>query len=167
MYGPHQSLRQTVEMRSTTGGFVGELGPAPSRGWINTVPLSSSQNTLSKRSSTARSKRPVNADVYVKEYTKKRNLILELLVSNVTFFLSRLYLSFSRTLNKFNLFLKAVEIEFLIIWHNPSSRPELAIPGEDLIAARRAKAVADRVWRDNARLAWDISPNLAVFLPVR
>lgn len=81
LYGPHQSLRRTVEMRTTTGGFVGELGPTPSRGWINTVPLSSSQNTLSKRSSTARSKRPVNADVYVKEYTKKRNLILELLVS--------------------------------------------------------------------------------------
>lgn len=140
LYGPHQSLRQTVEMRTTSGGFVGELGPTPSRGWINTVPLSSSQNTLSKRSSTARSKRPVNADVYVKEYTKKRNLILELL---------------------------AVEIEFLLIWHNPSSRPELQIPGEDNIAARRAKTVADRTWRDNARLAWDISPELAVFLPVR
>lgn len=64
-------------------------------------------------------------------------------------------------------FFKAVEIEFLLIWHNPSSRPELQVPGEDNIAARRAKAVADRVWRDNARLAWDISPELAVFLPVR
>lgn len=60
-----------------------------------------------------------------------------------------------------------MEIEFLIIWHNPSSIPENAVPGEDHIANWRAKAVTERVWRDTARLAWDISPALAVFLPIR
>ena len=46
-------------------------------GWINTVPLSNT-STLSKRS--ARTKRHVNPDVYVKDYVKKRALILSLLV---------------------------------------------------------------------------------------
>jgi len=63
------------DLRSTPGDFT-----RPATGWINTVPLSSSSNTLSKQS--ARSKRVVNADEFVKDYIKKRNLILELLVSN-------------------------------------------------------------------------------------
>lgn len=50
----------------------------PATGWINTVPLSSSSATLSKRS--AKSKRVPMADNFVKCYIKKRNLILELLV---------------------------------------------------------------------------------------
>ncbi|KAJ8960814.1 hypothetical protein NQ318_020110 [Aromia moschata] len=70
-------------------------------GWINTVPLSNSSATLSRRS--AKSKRVPMADNFVKCYLKKRNLILELL---------------------------AVEIEFLIVWHNPANRPELLIPEE-------------------------------------
>lgn len=48
-------------------------------GWINTVPLSSSTATLSKRST--KSKRAPLADNFVKCYLKKRNLILDLLVS--------------------------------------------------------------------------------------
>lgn len=51
----------------------------PATGWINTVPLSTSSATLSKRSS--KSKRAPMADNFVKCYLKKRNLILELLVS--------------------------------------------------------------------------------------
>lgn len=46
-------------------------------------------------------------------------------------------------------------------------RTELQVPGEDNIAAWRAKTVTERGLRDNARLAWDISPVLAVFLPMR
>ncbi|XP_023707312.1 phosphatidylinositol 4-kinase alpha isoform X2 [Cryptotermes secundus] len=134
LYGPHSSSSSMQsDLRSTSGDFA-----RPATGWINTVPLSSSSNTLSKRS--ARSKRIVNADIFVKDYIKKRNLILELL---------------------------AVEIEFLLIWHNPLGRTELQVPGEDNIAAWRAKAVTERILRDNARLAWDISPVLAVFLPMR
>ncbi|XP_066584253.1 phosphatidylinositol 4-kinase alpha isoform X2 [Prorops nasuta] len=105
--------------------------------WINTVPLSTSTNTLSKRSN--RSKRVVNSNVLVKDYIRKRNLILELL---------------------------AVEIEMLLVWHNPSARPELALLGEANIAEWRAKAMNDK-WREYTRLAWEISPTLAVFLPIR
>ena len=60
-----------------------------------------------------------------------------------------------------------MEIEFLITWHNPLGHTDLQVPGEDNIAAWRAKTVTERVWRDYARLAWDISPALAVFLPMR
>lgn len=113
--------------------------PQTASGWINTVPLSSSTNTLTKRSN--RSKRQTNnGDLFVKDYIKKRNLILDLL---------------------------AVEIEFLITWHNPTSRPDLNFPGEDTIAVWKAKTVSERTLRDTARLAWDISPTLAVFLPDR
>ncbi|XP_063926765.1 phosphatidylinositol 4-kinase alpha isoform X2 [Zophobas morio] len=107
-------------------------------GWINTVPLSSSTATLSKRS--AKSKRVPMADNFVKCYLKKRNLILELL---------------------------AVEIEFLVVWHNPTSRQELLIPGEDNIASWRAKTITEKQWQDYTRLAWDISPVLATYLPAR
>lgn len=110
----------------------------PTTGWINTVPLSSSTATLSKRST--KSKRIPVADNFVKCYIKKRNLILELL---------------------------AVEIEFLIVWYNPSSRAELMMPGTANIAAWRAKTITDKQWKDYTRLAWDISPALAVHLPVR
>lgn len=62
---------------------------------------------------------------------------------------------------------QAVEIEFLVTWHNPHGRPEQAIPGEDNIATWRSKPNTERIWRDYAKLAWDISPTLAVFLPER
>ncbi|KAJ8972794.1 hypothetical protein NQ314_000030 [Rhamnusium bicolor] len=115
----------------------GEFG-RPTTGWINTVPLSNSTATLSRRS--AKSKRIPMADNFVKCYLKKRNLILELL---------------------------AVEIEFLVVWHNPTFRPELIIPGEENIASWRAKTITDKQWHDYTRLAWDISPVLAVYLPNR
>ncbi|XP_049766862.1 phosphatidylinositol 4-kinase alpha isoform X1 [Schistocerca cancellata] len=134
LFAPSSTFHSmSSDMRSTSGDFTRQA-----TGWINTVPLSSSTNTLSKRS--ARSKRVPNADVFVKNYIKKRNLILELL---------------------------AVEIEFLLIWYNPMGRQERQVQGEDTIAAWRSKTMTERTWRDNARLAWDISPILAVFLPLR
>lgn len=60
-----------------------------------------------------------------------------------------------------------MEIEFLVTWHNPGSRPELAVPGEENIAAWRSKPVTEKMWKDYLRLAWEISPSLAVFLPGR
>lgn len=131
LYGPTSSLNSQNEMNK-----LNDFSKPPT-GWINTVPLSTSTNTLSKRS--ARSKRQ-EVDVFVKDYLKKRNLILELL---------------------------AVEIESLVIWHNPGSRTELQVTGEDNISAWRSKAVTEKTWRDYTRLAWEISPSLAVFLPVR
>lgn len=43
----------------------------------------------------------------------------------------------------------------------------MSVPGEENIAAWRGKTVTEKLWRDTARLAWDISPTLAVFLPLR
>lgn len=63
--------------------------------------------------------------------------------------------------------LQAAELEFLLIWHNPGSRVELQIPGEDTIGVWRNKTVVEKSWRDYTRLAWDISPTLAVFMPQR
>nr|CAD7396811.1 unnamed protein product [Timema cristinae] len=133
LYGQSSSFSSIHTDLRASGDFA-----RPATGWINTVPLSSSSTTLSKKST--RSKRIANVDIFVKDYIKKRNLILELL---------------------------AVEIEFLVIWHNPMGRIELQVPGEDNIAAWRVKTVTERVWRDHARLAWEISPALAVFLPAR
>nr|CAD7570756.1 unnamed protein product [Timema californicum] len=133
LYGQSSSFSSIHTDLRASGDFA-----RPVTGWINTVPLSSSSTTLSKKST--RSKRIANVDIFVKDYIKKRNLILELL---------------------------AVEIEFLVIWHNPMGRIELQVPGEDNIAAWRVKTVTERVWRDHARLAWEISPALAVFLPAR
>ncbi|XP_077290371.1 phosphatidylinositol 4-kinase III alpha isoform X2 [Arctopsyche grandis] len=110
------------------------------------VPLSSGGGStagsiVGKRSARSLKLNPkTTADVFVKDYIKKRNLILELL---------------------------AVEIEFLIIWHNPGSRPELIVPGEENIAAWRSKPITEKIWKDYLKLAWEISPTLAVFLPER
>ncbi|EEB20254.1 Phosphatidylinositol 4-kinase alpha, putative [Pediculus humanus corporis] len=133
LYSQNPGPSNNSETRSTSGEFT--RGPT---GWINTVPLSTSTNTLSKRST--RSKRVTNGDEFIKDYMRKRSLILELL---------------------------AVEIEFLLTWHNPSSRPDLIVANEENIAAWRNKTMTEKVWRDTARLAWDISPTLAVFLPHR
>ncbi|KAK0074484.1 hypothetical protein PV325_008278, partial [Microctonus aethiopoides] len=140
----------SIEQHTNLGAIEGQssynsLTPMPrdlmkqqgGAGWISTVPLSASSNALSKRSN--RSKRIMHTNVFVKDYIKKRNLILELL---------------------------AVEIELLLAWYNPGSRPELVISGEAAIAEWRAKSINER-WRDYTRLAWDISPVLAVYLPIR
>ena len=85
-------------------------------------------------------KNPNNTQHYVKDYIKKRNLILSLLAN---------------------------EIECLGSWHNPLSLPDLNIPGEETIAAWRNQTITDKQWREMTRLAWDISPALTVFLPER
>ncbi|XP_025837646.1 phosphatidylinositol 4-kinase alpha [Agrilus planipennis] len=125
-------------MQTSEMSRPGEYNRPQTAGWINTVPLSSSSATLSKKST--KSRRVPVADNFVKCYIKKRNLILELL---------------------------AVEIELLVVWHNPSSKIEFQIPGEDNITAWRIKTITDKQWQEYVRLAWDISPVLAVFLPLR
>ena len=52
-------------------------------------------------------------------------------------------------------------------WYNPLSRSDLLVPGEDDIATWRSHAVSEKQYRELVRLAWDISPELAVFLPDR
>lgn len=72
----------------TIGSLAATLAPTPneyskssSNVWMNTMPMSTSSNTLDKRSN--RSKRVMNASVFVKDYIKKRNLILELLAVEI------------------------------------------------------------------------------------
>ncbi|XP_028043414.1 phosphatidylinositol 4-kinase alpha isoform X2 [Bombyx mandarina] len=123
-----------------------DIGSRQTTGWINTVPmstttLSSGAGSIAGKRSNRSVKPPVKQqDTYVKDYVRKRNLILELM---------------------------AVEIEFLVTWHNPHGRPEQAVPGEDNIATWRSKPNTERTWRDHAKLAWEISPVLAVFMPER
>lgn len=63
------------------GSTVGSSGSsAITHGWINTVPLSAS-STLSKRTLIRSKQQAKNNDSYVKDYIRKRNLILDLLVS--------------------------------------------------------------------------------------
>lgn len=60
----------------------------PGSGWINTVPLSSNVSTLSKRSTGFGGRKANRNDHYVKEYMKKRNLILALMVMTINKYLS-------------------------------------------------------------------------------
>lgn len=78
----------------TIGSLAATLAPtsndfsrSSSNVWMNTMPMSTSSNTLGKRSN--RSKRVVNANVLVKDYIKKRNLILELLAVEIEMLLVR------------------------------------------------------------------------------
>lgn len=63
--------------------------------------------------------------------------------------------------------LQAVEVEFLLTWHNPLCRLDLQLPGETTITAWRSKSTSDNSLKEITRLAWSISPSLAVFLPER
>lgn len=63
--------------------------------------------------------------------------------------------------------LQSAEIERLLTWHNPQNRAELHMAGEEHMAAWRAQLVTDKQWKDHVRLAWEISPTLAVMLPER
>lgn len=115
-------------------------------GWINTMTIGSNSFSASSKRSYFKNqiqwqkKENVNAEIYVKDYAKRRNLILGLL---------------------------AVEIEYLLAWMNPMSLGELHIVGEDTISAWRNQTLTERSAREMVRLAWEISPTLAVYLPHR
>ncbi|XP_047033201.1 phosphatidylinositol 4-kinase alpha isoform X2 [Helicoverpa zea] len=148
LMGPssNQSIYTSNSPIDNRSSVNSDIGSRQTTGWINTVPmstttLSSGAGSIAGKRSNRSVKPPAKPqDTFVKDYVRKRNLILELM---------------------------AVEIEFLVTWHNPHGRPEQAVPGEDNIATWRSKPNTDRTWRDYAKLAWDISPTLAVFLPER
>lgn len=77
-FGPSETISSLSTALGTTNS---EFSKTPTSVWINTVPMSTSSNTLGKRSN--RSKRVMNANVFVKDYIKKRNLILELLAVEI------------------------------------------------------------------------------------
>jgi len=58
-------------------------------------------------------------------------------------------------------------VERLVTWYNPLSQSDLSIPGEDDITTWRSHSISEKQFRELARLAWDISPELAIFLPDR
>ena len=108
---------------------------------MNTIPLSS--NLSSRRSATGTSvEKEATANQHVlKDYLKRRNLILALIRR---------------------------EIERLSTWHNSLARPDLNFTGLDLLVNWANQTVfTERSWRDLVRLAWHISPDIAVFLPAR
>ena len=119
----------STEMRGSTD--LNHQRTSTPTGWINTVPLSSNMSTISKRSayksSIAQKKDSAAQEYFVKDYLRKRSLVLSLL---------------------------AVDIDFLITWSNPLSLPEHHIPGEDLVSNWRSQQVTERSWRDMVRLAW-------------
>ena len=59
--------------------------PGRPQGWMNTVPLTSNMSVVSKRSSMTRKSGEVGVK-YAKEYMKRRNLILSLLVCQKMYF---------------------------------------------------------------------------------
>lgn len=68
----------SLDTVSNAGSDVARSTSTGTGGWYNTIPHSTS--TLSKRSTTRSKRLPFPKDAYDKDYMKKRNLILELLV---------------------------------------------------------------------------------------
>ncbi|XP_067946657.1 phosphatidylinositol 4-kinase alpha-like [Watersipora subatra] len=129
---------------STSGPAAYSHSRAPS-GWINTIPLttSSSVANVSKRSAAVSSMyktKDGQGAGATKDYMKRRNLILSLL---------------------------STEIERMSIWYNPLGSPELAIPGEELLTPWRNTQVTEKGYKEMVRTAWNISPVIAIMLPLR
>ena len=133
------TMTLTADFRSGSSDQYSQRSGAQPTSWVNTMPLASNMSTISKRSSGTR-KSQGGTSYFVKDYVKRRNLILQLLAN---------------------------EVERLTTWHNPLSQPELIIPGEETINAWRSQTIMEKQWRELVRLAWDIVPALAVFLPER
>lgn len=108
---------------------------------MNTIPLSSSLSSRRSATGTSTGKEATGGQHVLKDYLKRRNLILALIRR---------------------------EIERLSTWHNPMARPELNFTGlESLVNWANQTVFTERIWRDLVRLAWHISPAMAVFLPAR
>ncbi|XP_074644001.1 phosphatidylinositol 4-kinase alpha-like [Tubulanus polymorphus] len=160
-------LRSSTEFKQTTTQLKA--------GWINTMtPLASNMSTISKRSSgggtgTGTRKSAERTQSFMKDYIKKRNLILHHLVCMHRFVMSSVYLSLTTSVEFEVLsgFLKANEVERLTTWNNPLANSERTIPGEEHVLAWRTQTVSERQWKEYVRQAWDIAPALAVYMPAR
>ncbi|CAG2236207.1 PI4KA [Mytilus edulis] len=104
------------------------------------VPLNASISGYSKRSASGTRKSTNTSSGYVKEYIKKRNLILTFVASL---------------------------IDSMITWHNPLDNPERKFPDDDKVTLWLNQPIIEKTWREHVRLSWDISPLLAVYLPLR
>eukprot|EP00095_Tigriopus_kingsejongensis_P007429 maker-scaffold443_size169656-snap-gene-0.12 protein:Tk07429 transcript:maker-scaffold443_size169656-snap-gene-0.12-mRNA-1 annotation:"phosphatidylinositol 4-kinase alpha isoform x1" len=141
-----------ADRKSVTSEFY--KTPSVAGGWMT---VSSGNNTLNKRSA-SRQTRPAINDSFVKDYNKKRGLILALL---------------------------SVEIERLTVHENPLETRETLIQllgnRDNGTQGNTGKQFDDamkfldeirwrmpiKTMREYARNAWEVSPALAVFLPQR
>lgn len=162
LHSDRKYIKNSIIADTNATTISSQIGVQPSStdhlrvGWMNTLTFNSSSITNSHRDSHHDNrhgpqpslwqgirKGSLNLESYAKEYSKRRNLILSLL---------------------------ATEIEFLLAWHNPLSCSELTIPGEETISNWRTQTASQAVeksYRDIVRLAWEISPALAIHLPHR
>ncbi|KAK3731385.1 hypothetical protein QZH41_020342 [Actinostola sp. cb2023] len=108
--------------------------------WMNTMPLAS--NLSSRRSISGSENKDTSGNQNAfKDYLKRRNLILAL---------------------------ARREVERLSTWYNSKAKTDLAFEGEDSLANwSNQTAFTERSWRELVRLAWQISPDIAVYLPSR
>ncbi|PIK33180.1 putative phosphatidylinositol 4-kinase alpha [Apostichopus japonicus] len=126
----------TTDLAADSVSMVSRHSTAmPPNTYMNTIPLSGTSAT-SRRSTVTKKSGEVNQS-YSREYMKRRLLILGLL---------------------------ATEVERLSTWYNPIRNPELVLEQEEEIVNWLLQLKNDRWWRDNARLAWNISPHLACHL---
>ena len=99
---------------------------------MNTIPLSSSLSSRRSATGTSTGKETTGSQHVLKDYLKRRNLILALIRR---------------------------EIERLSTWHNPMARPELSFTGvESLVNWANQTVFTERIRRDLVRLAFHISP---------
>lgn len=123
--------------------------PTPT-GWMNTMPLASNVSersyntqTLSKQQQKGgKSFNNLNNttnEFFIKDCQRKCRLILGLL---------------------------SFEIEYFLVFLN-ALQTEPQVEGENLISTWRAGNLTERYWKEIVKLAWEISPTLAVYLPCR
>ncbi|VDO94030.1 unnamed protein product [Soboliphyme baturini] len=117
--------------------------------WANTLTLASRQKHVSCQNVSEfaedRQSFRLSQKSLIKECFKRRNLILALVCS---------------------------EVERLCAWMNPQGSQENVLPFEDQLEKWKLKYFADvrteaKILRESTRLAWEISPPLAVHIPVR
>ncbi|CAB3991377.1 Phosphatidylinositol 4-kinase alpha [Paramuricea clavata] len=114
-----------------------------SQKWMNTLPISTPVQYSSRNSSgaTSRDQRLDTFDSLIKNLLRRRNLIMALVKR---------------------------EIDFLSTWHNTAADANLVFPGEEQLAKWSTQTTfTEKVWRDLVKLAWHISPSLAVHLCAR
>jgi len=119
--------------------------------WTNVVPLGPGTGTLNKRSVSRNQRFANNHDNLVKDYSRKRWLILSLLSVEVD--MAMTWLS--------PLDLDNREATMLQVGKEAAKQLDDAGKWRDDVRTR----TQEKQWREYARHAWDISPTLAVFLP--
>ncbi len=135
---------------------------------------STSATTISRNESTSFSQRPTttgNYHVWSNTLTsaKRSNTAVSALGSRLTVDSSQYQRYFKDNWKKRNLimFLLSHELDRLYTFYNPFNSPTLLFDRIDVAINHLRLATTDKQWTDNVRIAWTVSPTLAVFLPVR